>query len=164
MAANARLQQEIEQRKQIEAQLRRSETMLRTAQRVAQIGSWEFDVYTREIYWTEELFLIHGLSPDGPVPNYEESLTLIHPDDRQLHEDAIHAPSLRGESFEANLRIIRANDGEVRHINARGGPLFDADGKMVKLTGTTFDVTRWVRDENFLYETRHLPQASKTPM
>lgn len=143
MAANARLQQEIEQRKQVEAQLRRSETMLRTAQRVAQIGSWEVDVHTREIYWTEELFLIHGLSPEGPTPSYEESLVLIHPDDRQLHEEAIHAPALRGESFEANLRIIRANDGEVRYINARGGPLFDADGKVIKLTGTTLDVTRW---------------------
>jgi len=145
MAANARLHQEIEQRKQVEAQLRRSEMMLRTAQQVAQIGSWEVDVHTRKIHWTEELFLIHGLSPEGPAPNYEESLALIHPDDRQLHEEAIYAPALRGESFEANLRIIRFNDGEVRHINARGGPLFDADGNMIKLTGTTFDITRWIQ-------------------
>ncbi len=123
--------------------------MLRTAQRVAQIGSWEVDLQTREIYWTEELFLIHGLSPDGATPSYEESLCLIHPDDRQLHEQAIVNPATRGEAFEANLRIIRANDGEVRYINARGGPLFDADGKIIKLTGTTFDVTRWVTDGNF---------------
>ena len=159
MTANACLQQEIEQRHQAEAQVRRSEMMLRTAQRVAQIGCWEADVSTQEIYWTEELFLIHGLSPEGPVPNYEESLGLIHPDDRQLHEEAIHAPALRGEPFEANLRIIRANDGEVRYINARGGPLFDANGKMVKLTGTTFDVTRWVRGENSSNQTRHLFQV-----
>jgi PAS domain S-box-containing protein len=157
MAANARLQQEIEQRKQVEAQLRRSETMLRTAQQVAQIGCWEVDIQTREIYWTEELFLIHGLSPDGPTPSYEESLRLIHPDDRQLHEQAIRLPAARGEAFEANLRIIRANDGEVRYINARGGPLFDADGKLIKLTGTTFDVTRWVTDGTFPRQEKVLP-------
>ncbi|NJL50122.1 MAG: response regulator [Leptolyngbyaceae cyanobacterium SM2_5_2] len=144
MAANARLQQEIDQRKQIETQLRRSEEMLRTAQQVAQIGSWEVDLHTQITYWTEELFLIHGLEPNRPAPNHEEVLTLIHPDDLQLHEDTIRAPAMKGEAFEANLRIIRASDGEVRYVNARGGPLFDADGKMIKLTGTTFDITRWI--------------------
>ncbi|WP_035984925.1 response regulator transcription factor [Leptolyngbya sp. KIOST-1] len=153
MTANARLQQEIEYRRQVESQLRRSELMLRTAQRVAQIGCWEVDLHTREIYWTEELFLIHGLSPEGPTPSYEESLTLIHPDDRQLHAEAIYGPASRGEAFEANLRIVRANDGQVRYINARGGPLFDADGKVIKLTGTTFDITRWVVDKKLPSQT-----------
>ena len=143
MTANARLHQEIEQRKQIEAQLRRSEMMLRTAQRVAQIGCWEFDIHTRETYWTEELYLIHGLDPSGPVPTEAAVMAMIHPEDRQLHEEAIRAPALRREPFEVNLRIIRSSDGAVRHINARGGPLFDAEGKMVKLTGTAFDVTQW---------------------
>ena len=96
----------------------------------------------RETYWTEELFLIHGLDLNDPTPTEADILAMIHPDDRQLHEDVIRASALRREPFEANLRIIRA-DGEVRYINARGGPLFDDDGKMVKLTGTTFDVTRW---------------------
>jgi PAS domain S-box-containing protein len=154
MAANARLQQEVEQRKQVEARLRRSETLLRTAQKAAQIGSWEFDRITRQTYWTEELYLIHGLDPSQPPPHETEVLSLIHPEDRQLHEEAIRGAALRGESFEVNLRIIRANDGEVRYINARGGPLFDADGNMVKLTGTTFDVTRWVRKQkSYWYRT-----------
>jgi PAS domain S-box-containing protein len=146
MTANACLNREIEQRKQVEIKLQRSETMLRNAQRVAQIGCWEFDIQTQAIYWTEELYLMHGLDPRGPVPSLEETLKLIHPDDRQIHQELIYAPVLRGEAFEANLRIIRANDGAVRYINARGGPLFDDAGKMIKLTGTTFDVTRWIQD------------------
>ncbi|MEB3289691.1 MAG: winged helix-turn-helix domain-containing protein [Leptolyngbya sp.] len=143
MAANAQLTQEIEQRKQIEAQLRRSEVMLRNAQRVAQIGCWEANIMTHEVYWTEEMYLIHGLDPSGPPPTPEEIEAMIHPEDRPFHGEAIQAVARRGEAFEANLRIIRA-DGEVRYINARGGPLFDGDGAMVKLTGTTFDVTRWI--------------------
>lgn len=145
MVANARLHQEIEHRKQIEAQLRRSQIMLRNAQRVAQVGCWEFDVNTRETYWTEELFLIHGLDPDRPAPTPEEVVALIHPDDLQLHEEAVRVLAVRGEPFEANLRIIRANDGEVRYINARGGPVFDSSGAVIKLTGTTLDVTQWLR-------------------
>lgn len=145
MAANARLHQEIEQRRQIEAHLRRSEMMLRNAQRVAQVGCWEFDVTTRETYWTEELFLLHGLDPNRPPPTAEEVLALLHPDDRQLHEQMVRAPALKGEAFEANLRIIRVNDGALRYINARGGPLHDSSDKVIKLTGTTSDVTQWLR-------------------
>jgi len=92
----------------------------------------------------QELYLIHGLAPNRTAPAEEEVLRLIHPDDRQLHEESIRALVLGQEAFEANLRIIRASDGEVRYINVQGGPLFNADGKMTKLTGTTFDVTRWI--------------------
>lgn len=145
MTANARLQQEIEHRSQVENQLRRSEMMLRNAQRVAQVGCWEFDVKTHETYWTEELFLIHGLDPNQPAPSADEIPALIHPDDLQIHEELVRAPALRGEAFEVNFRIIRSSDGEIRYINARGGPLFDAAGKLIKLTGTTFDLTRWLQ-------------------
>jgi PAS domain S-box-containing protein len=146
MAANARLREEVERREQVEVQLRRSEAMLRAAQKVAQIGCWEFDLMTRQIFWTEELFVIHGLTPSRCAPTHEEVLALTYPDDLDLHEREISVPARRGEPFEANLRIVRANDGQVRTVNARGGPIFDASGTMIKITGTTFDITRWVSD------------------
>ncbi|PZV13010.1 MAG: transcriptional regulator [Pseudanabaena sp.] len=146
MTANFLLQQELEQRRQVEIKLRRSEMMLSSAQRVAQIGCWEVDLQSQQIYWTDELFLIHGLAPNRPAPSPEEVLTLIHPDDLQIHEKLIRTPALRGEAFEANLRIVRVNDGEIRYINARGGPILDNLGKMIKLTGTIFDVTQWIVD------------------
>lgn len=149
MAANARLRQEIEQRKQVETQLYRSEMMLRSAQRVAQIGCWKFDLRTRENFWTEELYRIHGLNPSFPPPQAHEVLRLIYPDDLPLHKEAVYDPAKRGEVFEANLRIIRANDGEVRYINARGGPIWDSSGKIVQLTGAAFDVTQWIVDGAF---------------
>jgi PAS domain S-box-containing protein len=149
MAANARLQQEMEHRQQIAEKLHRSEWMLRNAQRVAQIGCWEFDISTQTTYWTEELYRIHGLDPTQPAPTHEENLALIHPDDRHIHETAIRAPAVRGEAFEANLRIIR-NDGEMRYVNVRGGPVFDEAGRLIKLAGTTFDITQWVVSDTFL--------------
>lgn len=145
MAANAQLQQEVEYRQTVEHQLRRAQAMLCNAQRAAQVGCWEFDVQTREVYWTEELFLIHGLDPSQPTPSVDEGFALIHPDDRWIYEAAIRKPALNGEAFEANLRIIRANDGAVRHINARGGPIRDSAGNLIRLTGTTLDVTRLVQ-------------------
>ena len=147
MAANAQLCQEIEERHRVEAQLRRSETMLRNAQRAAKMGSWEFDFSTLETYWTEELYRIHGLDPTEPAPTREQILDLIHPDDHQIHEMAVVQPAMRGEFFDVNLRIIR-QDGEVRYINARGGPVFDQAGNLIKLSGTTFDITDWQQSKS----------------
>ncbi|MEB3291202.1 MAG: winged helix-turn-helix domain-containing protein [Leptolyngbya sp.] len=145
MVANARLHEEIEQRKTIETQLRRSETMLLTAQRVAHIGCWEADAKTGETYWTEELFHIHGLDPNQSAPNADQVLAYIYPDDLAIHHEKIVIPATRGETFEVNLRILRA-DGDVRYVNVRGGPIFDEAGHMVRLIGTTFDITRWVTE------------------
>ncbi|AFZ44998.1 two component transcriptional regulator, winged helix family [Halothece sp. PCC 7418] len=147
MAANARLQREVEERRAVESELRCSERMLRNAQKAAQIGCWEWNLENRKLYWTEELFLLHGLDPTQPPPHPdhpEEALALIHPDDVEHYQQNIRIPAIKGEAFEANLRIIRANDGEIRYINARGGPVFDHLGKIIKLTGTTFDITKWV--------------------
>jgi PAS domain S-box-containing protein len=69
---------------------------------------------------------------------------MIHPEDRPIHEESIRQLALKRQPFEANLRIIRPGDGGVRYINARGGPLFEDNGTVTKLTGTTFDVTQWI--------------------
>jgi len=149
MTANARLHQEIEHRQQIAEQLQRSERMLLNAQRVAQIGCWEFDIDSQTTHWTEELYRIHGFDPTQPAPTPEENLALIHPDDHPIHKAAIQTPAIKGEAFEANLRIIR-NDGEIRYVNIRGGPIFDGERRLAKIAGTTFDITQWVVGDTFL--------------
>lgn len=148
MTANAQLHQEIEHRQQIAEQLQRSERMLRNAQGVAQIGCWEFDMHTQTTYWTEELYRIHGLDPTQLVPTPEENLALIHPDDHAIHEEAIRTPATKGKAFEANLRIIRS-DGAIRYVNVRGGPIFEG-ARLIKIAGTTFDITQWVVSDTFL--------------
>ncbi len=163
MAANARLSQEIEQRKAIEAQLRRSETMLRNAQRVAHIGCWEADAQTGETYWTEELFHIHGLDPNQPAPNADQVLAFIYPDDLAIHHEKIVIPALRGETFEVNLRILRT-DGDVRYVNVRGGPIFDEAGNLIRLIGTTFDITRWVIEPATLHHGPALAPSAPDPV
>ncbi len=148
MAANSRLHQEIEYRQQIAEALQRSERMFSNAQRVAQIGCWEFDMDSQTTYWTEELYRIHGLDPTQPAPTPEENLALIHPEDHPVYGEAILKPVMNQQCFEVNLRIIRQN-GEIRYVNIRGGPIFDAEGRLTKLAGTTFDITEWVMGDRF---------------
>jgi PAS domain S-box-containing protein len=148
ISANSRLHEEIEQRQRITEVLQRSERMLSNAQRVAQIGCWEFDIDTQTTYWTEELYRIHGLDPSQPAPPPEALLTLIHPEDHLTFQEAILKPVAQQQPFETNLRIIR-QDGEIRYVNARGGPIWDENGKLTKLAGTFFDITAWVLGDGF---------------
>ena len=122
------------------AALRESETTLKTAQRVAHVGSWEFNVMTQKITWSEEQFRIFGLDPTQPEPTYEEHIQQIHPDDRasvqQSHEKLIAT----GKTDELDFRILRSN-GEVRYVSGRGEAVVNEQGQVIKFFGTTMDIT-----------------------
>jgi PAS domain S-box-containing protein len=122
------------------AALRESETTLKAAQRVAHVGSWEFNVMTQKITWSEEQFRIFGLDPTQPEPTYEEHIQQIHPDDRasvqQSHEKLIAT----GKTNELDFRILRSN-GEVRYVSGRGEAVVNEQGQVIKFFGTTMDIT-----------------------
>lgn len=88
-----------------------------------------------------------GLIPTSTLSSIEEVVeTLIHLDDRPLHQAETSIPAAKAEPFEANVRIVR-KDGEIRYINARGGPIFNEARELVRLAGTTFDITNWQQPE-----------------
>lgn len=87
--ANSALQAEIAERRRAEAQLRRSEVQLATAQTIARMGSWEWDLSADKLIWSEENYRIHGLNPLAFEVSYETALTQVHPDDQTASDQAI---------------------------------------------------------------------------
>jgi len=75
---------DITDRKMTEEQLRESQAQLVEAQRLAQIGSWEWDIVQNKITWSDELYRIFGLKPQEFDRTFESYLNRIHPDDREL--------------------------------------------------------------------------------
>jgi len=71
---------DITELKRTEAALKRSERGLAVAQRIAHMGSWEWNIQTGELSWSEELFRIYGLDPNTTVPNMTTFADFIHPD------------------------------------------------------------------------------------
>lgn len=138
--ANETLQSEITERRRAEAQLRRSELQLATAQRIARIGSWEWDVSADRMIWSEENYRIHGLKPHEFEISYEASLQFVHPDDRATSDQLIKNALVEGKPFRFEQRVIRP-DGTTRQIQQRGDFLREADGAIAKLFGTAQDVT-----------------------
>ncbi|MEG5051002.1 MULTISPECIES: diguanylate cyclase domain-containing protein [unclassified Microcoleus] len=144
-------EKDITDRQQVETALQKSETRLSEAQRVAHIGSWEFDVIAGKITWSPELFEILGRSSALGEPTYEENLRLYHPESaRQLHR-VVQRALTHGEPYLLRLRIVRPN-GSIRHTEARGQAQLNAEGKVVRLFGTSQDITDLVQAETELRE------------
>lgn len=133
--------QDITERKQAEAQLQHNEALLRQAQQIAQLGSWEFDAATQESIWSEEKFRIFGLDPAGLEPTYEQLLQqLIHPDDRDSFRQAVTRAIEQAEPYTLDLRIIQP-DTTLRYVLAKGHPVVNSQGQVVKLIGTVMDIS-----------------------
>jgi PAS domain S-box-containing protein len=138
--------------KRTEETLRKSKTLLTEAQKVARIGNWEFDIATQKITWTEELFHIMNRDPAQKEPTYLENLHLYHPDDREKLHKAVEQAITTGESYKLTLRLNPQPDGSIRYIEGIGYADFNADGQVIRLYGTTQDVTERVQTEKALQE------------
>ncbi|MEG4109053.1 diguanylate cyclase domain-containing protein [Microcoleus sp. S13_C5] len=142
---------DITDRQQTETALQKSETRLSEAQRVAHIGSWEFDVIAGKITWSPELFEILGRDSALGEPTYEENLRLYHPESaKQLHL-VVQRALTHGEPYLLRLRVVRPN-GSIRHTEGRGQAQLNAEGKVIRLFGTCQDITDLVQAETELRE------------
>jgi PAS domain S-box-containing protein len=127
-------------RKLSEVALRSSERQLRQAQRIANVGSWEWDIVAGKVTWSAELFEIFGLPQDPGESTYEKFLCVCHADDRERVEATV-GTALKTLRFEAiDHRIVRP-DGTVRFLHTNAEIVPDNDGKPAKLIGTSQDIT-----------------------
>jgi PAS domain S-box-containing protein len=134
--------------------LEHSREFLEQAQRSARLGSWEWDIATNEVTWSDELFRVYGHEPGGVEVSFETFLGFVHPDDREMVgrtvQDALtsHAP------FRFDHRIILA-DGTIRWLEGRGHVVLDDTGSPVRMVGSGQDITarrRAAEAQRFLAE------------
>jgi PAS domain S-box-containing protein len=114
---------------------------LAEAQRVAGLGSFDMDVSTGAMWWSDHLYAIYGLNRDGFEPTLEAVTELIHPEDR-ARVGAAYARVLEGAVEEQALDVrIRRPDGQIRELHSRSRPVLDETGEIVRVVGTAQDVT-----------------------
>ncbi len=131
---------DVTQRRGAEDALRRSESQLAEAQRIAHLGSWEWDLVTDTISWSEEMYRISGVEPSGGPLGYEDYMASIHPDDRDAVIRIVTTALETGAEFETQYRIS-GPDGRERVIEGHGAVTRDSDGTAVRMAGTAHDVT-----------------------
>ncbi len=127
-------------RKELVEALVEREKQLATAQQIAHIGSWAWDVATDRVQWSDEMCRIFGVEP-GTSPDFESYVSLLHPDDRERARTVIRqaAESGAGE-YEFDHRVLLAS-GQLRWLRGRGVVERAPDGEVVRMSGTTQDVT-----------------------
>ncbi|MEG3896205.1 MULTISPECIES: PAS domain-containing protein [unclassified Microcoleus] len=130
----------LEQDKQQRLKLQQSEASLAAAQKIAHIGSWEYDVLTKKITWSEEVFRIFGLDSTAPEPTYAEISKMYHRDDRDLFQQTLTLAISRGTSYKKEFRILHPG-GQIRYVEARGESVFNESEEVIKLLGTVMDIT-----------------------
>ncbi|MCE9522660.1 MAG: PAS domain-containing protein, partial [Alphaproteobacteria bacterium] len=131
---------DVTERVKVERENQQSSFRLEQAQRIASIGSWEWDFVSDTLSWSEQCYRIVGLDPREVRASFELFLTCTHPDDRCIVEEAARAAMEHGAPCDFDQRIVLPS-GEVRIVHQLGEVETDAAGKAIRLNGTTQDVT-----------------------
>ena len=131
---------DITERKRAEYALKETQTRLAEAQRLAQIGSWDWDALKDTIWWSEEYYKIYGIDPKLPTPTYAEHIKVYTQESVERLDSAVKKTMETGGSYEVDLELAQPT-AETRWIVARGEAKRDANGKIWGLRGTAQNIT-----------------------
>jgi PAS domain S-box-containing protein len=131
---------DITEHKKMENELRQDHRRLEESQRIAKIGTWEWNSVTGETYWSDEVYRIFGLQPGSVIPSYELARDLTFSADTQMWEQAIHTALESQSIFQLEYLALR-QDGEVIWVRNEGEVARGMDGRATGISGTVQDIT-----------------------
>jgi PAS domain S-box-containing protein len=131
---------DISLRKQIENELIDKQKKLEVSQKIAKLGSWEWDVFNDYVSWSDEMFSIYEIKPEEFKPNLRGFLERLHPDDIEGIRKHVEGAIAEKRSFGFFERIITP-EGKIKTLRSQGEVKTNDKGDVVKLIGTCFDVT-----------------------
>jgi PAS domain S-box-containing protein len=132
---------DVTERRRAEESLRRSESYLAEAQRLAHIGSWAFDALQKTpLYLSEEWCRLFGFDPKDGMPTWEQRLLRVHPDDLPLFQAAVDRATREKSELDVEFRILLPRSA-VRYIRSVGHPVLGPSGEVTQFVGVTMDVT-----------------------
>ncbi|MDP1705862.1 MAG: PAS domain S-box protein, partial [Sulfurimicrobium sp.] len=131
---------DVSERNAAEAAVRESAERLSEAQRIAQIGSWDLDLVSNNLIWSDEIFRIFEIDPNRFGASYEAFLNAIHPDDREKVNQAYTRSLSTREPYEIAHRLLMP-DGHIKWVNERCETFYDEAGRALRSSGTVQDIT-----------------------
>ena len=159
---------DITDRRVTEQALREQRTLLAEAQKIAGLGSWEWDPDSGRVAWSEELYRIFGVTPQDVQPSFENYLERLHPEDRQQSGSMVASALIDNRPFSMLERVVRPG-GELRYVRSQGDVVRNERGKPIKVLVACLDITDQRHSESALRQaaqdlhglTRRLVQAEE---
>jgi PAS domain S-box-containing protein len=137
---NRKLGKEIKDHKRTEEALRKNEASLMEAQRIAHLGNWDWNIEKDELFGSDEISRIFGLTSQKFEGTYQDFLNVVHTDDRMFVAGAVERSLYEKKPYEVEHRIVLP-DGSERVVQGRGEVTYNKHGGPVRMMGTLHDVT-----------------------
>ncbi len=154
------LAQEVTARRRAEIELRRTQERLRLAQRAAKLGTWEWNIQTGQVVWSEEVESQHGFAPGSFGGTFQEWIATVHPDDCLPVQDAVRNAVENLGRYEIEYRTLR-RDGSIYWTAARGQVFADTLGRPLRMAGVCMDISDQKRTQELLIQTEKLAAAGR---
>ncbi|MES9845474.1 MAG: diguanylate cyclase [Candidatus Sedimenticola sp. 6PFRAG5] len=135
--------------KQTQKVLQQNRLLLTEAQRIANLGHWDWNLVDNTLEWSDEIYRIFHLPPQEFGADYEAFLETVHPEDLQAVKDAVEGALDAKAKYEIDHRIVLPN-GEIRMVHERAEVTLDESGVPVRMIGTVQDITMRKRMETAL--------------
>lgn len=145
-SANQQLEKEIAERQTAEESLRKRESQLAEAQEVAHVGSWEWDMATNIVTWTDELYRLFCVAQGGRPITYDYYLSRVYPEDREMVNARVHRSLDTLEPYACDHRIATP-DGTIRWVHSIGRVVTGHEHRPIRMVGTVQDITDRKRAE-----------------
>jgi len=140
------IQRDITEAKRAEELLRKSMLKLEKAQELGQMGSWEWDIATNELVWSDEVYKLYCLDPAKDSPKYDLVVNTMTPETREWFLKAIDEALKHGKPFDGEYGLFRP-DGTRRYVHTRGEVIRNKEGNSVRMFGMVQDITERKRVE-----------------
>ena len=126
--------------------LGKSQESLNYAQRIAGLGSWEWDIHSDKLQWSDAVYRIFHIDPIGFDGTYHAFLNSVHPLDKELVNSALEAAITKKKPYSIDHQILLPN-GDERHVHTEAEVRYDKNGRPFRLSGTVQDITERKHDE-----------------
>ncbi|MDF0555703.1 PAS domain S-box protein [Kamptonema sp. UHCC 0994] len=133
-------QHELAERQQLEVALKESEERLQVALKASRMGTWNWNLQTGKITWSDNLEALFGLEPGEFDGSFEMFVARLHPNDRDRVQSAVERAIATGENYDIEFRIVYPN-GNIRWAMTQGKVLYDQNGQPMRMTGIDLDIT-----------------------
>ncbi len=130
--------------------LHKTDLQLANAQRLSQIGSWEWQFDGDSVIWSAEMYRLCGIHPSSPPPGLHAFLAMVDGDDRQRVDAAIQAAREGGPPYDIEFTLQRA-DGGACTVHAKGDIVLAASGRPTAMCGTLQDISTRRKAEEHIH-------------